>query len=824
MPNIEKNLEIIEFRNSKVYKWQVDIILEIEKEALIHSCYQPILKEFYVMNKYGARLSGNKTSIIIKDNNIIGLRLFGHQLKKFPETICMLTELKYLDFIKNYVEKIPEEIGNLTKLEVIDLSGNFLASIPESFGKLVNLKTLDLSGNYIEYIPKTLGNLKNLQRLFISANNLKKIPDEVKHLEELKRLYVAFNDLSQLPADLFNLKNLEAIYLLGNSINDPLEKIENFKLITENGNLKYINALLLQKLDENIIKFRDARIYKWQADILISIEEKLVDSHLEDHEKRFQRVNHLTYVKCGFKVENHNVIGLSLSKHNLTQFPLEICQLVHLKTLGLYYNSFGEIPSEITQLTELESLDLPENEIDIIPDFIEELHNLKSLHLSHNKITNLPESIGNLKKLKDIGLYGNKISSLPDSMKFLINLEMLDLSWNNFTSVPLQIANIETLRELKLDDTPLKNQKALPEQCGLLKLERHFGVRYINPNPVRKIEDFKEILIKDEAEGSPMDDDIVVVGQYSAKEMYRWHKDIILYLENELKQLNKDTDDFGITQWMDEGWIKSARNRFEVKNLKINGLRFYYMKYPKKSLEKCIKKIDSLEALVLSQVDLSSFPDFIKQLKDLKILNLSSNQITLVPDYIGDFSKLEELDLSRNLIQILPESIGKLKSLTSLKISSNKLKSIPDQIGEIISMKTLEIEDNFIKNLPNSLGNLINLERFNFEGNEIVSLPKSLKKVKGIQFDIQHYFKKRTLQRDLTLSKSELREFLGRLASKGGCGGGDFIYAREVLDEMDVSKEQQEILLDLCKEYGGFCDCEILMNAAPYLLEEETPW
>ena len=27
---IKKNMEIIEFRNSKVYKWQADIILEIE--------------------------------------------------------------------------------------------------------------------------------------------------------------------------------------------------------------------------------------------------------------------------------------------------------------------------------------------------------------------------------------------------------------------------------------------------------------------------------------------------------------------------------------------------------------------------------------------------------------------------------------------------------------------------------------------------------------------------------------------------------------------------------------------------------------------------
>ena len=51
-----------------------------------------------------------------------------------------------------------------------------------------------------------------------------------------------------------------------------------------------------------------------------------------------------------------------------------------------------------------------------------------------------------------------------------------------------------------------------------------------------------------------------------------------------------------------------------------------------------------------------------------------------------------------------------------------------------------------------------------------------------------------------------------------------FTYAKKILSLMKIDKAEQERFLELCKEYGGYCDCEILMNAAPKLLGEETPW
>jgi len=70
---------------------------------------------------------------------------------------------------------------------------------------------------------------------------------------------------------------------------------------------------------------------------------------------------------------------------------------------------------------------------------------------------------------------------------------------------------------------------------------------------------------------------------------------------------------------------------------------------------------------------------------------------------------------------------------------------------------------------------------------------------------------------DMPLTQLQLRFFLDALGIKcqfGGnkwkCGGPEFPYAREILTAMRIPR--------------GHCDCEILMNAAFYLLGEEPPY
>lgn len=80
----------------------------------------------------------------------------------------------------------------------------------------------------------------------------------------------------------------------------------------------------------------------------------------------------------------------------------------------------------------------------------------------------------------------------------------------------------------------------------------------------------------------------------------------------------------------------------------------------------------------------------------------------------------------------------------------------------------------------------------------------------------------------LIFTKMQIETFLNKLAGPEACqmdefgcrcGGKKFIYARQVLNSMQIPEKEQEEFLKLCRFFDGYCDCEILMNAAPQLLD-----
>jgi len=79
--------------------------------------------------------------------------------------------------------------------------------------------------------------------------------------------------------------------------------------------------------------------------------------------------------------------------------------------------------------------------------------------------------------------------------------------------------------------------------------------------------------------------------------------------------------------------------------------------------------------------------------------------------------------------------------------------------------------------------------------------------------------------------KSQIKEFLTRLRGWEGCnvkGKGEnmswkcdaksFTLSRKILIKMGISRAKQDAFLEECESYSAFCDCEILFNAAEYLL------
>jgi hypothetical protein len=73
------------------------------------------------------------------------------------------------------------------------------------------------------------------------------------------------------------------------------------------------------------------------------------------------------------------------------------------------------------------------------------------------------------------------------------------------------------------------------------------------------------------------------------------------------------------------------------------------------------------------------------------------------------------------------------------------------------------------------------------------------------------------------MKKRDLEKFFKRLDELlqiNGCNARDLTNAQIILNEMGVPKKEQEEFLEDCRRAGGFCDCEIFLNAEEYLREK----
>lgn len=88
-----------------------------------------------------------------------------------------------------------------------------------------------------------------------------------------------------------------------------------------------------------------------------------------------------------------------------------------------------------------------------------------------------------------------------------------------------------------------------------------------------------------------------------------------------------------------------------------------------------------------------------------------------------------------------------------------------------------------------------------------------------------HFEEISMLRSRIPLKFQQIVFFIERLSitldinKKGSNCDGTFSYSRFILDEMGVEKENLNGFLELCRNYGGNCDCEILFNAKDQLLK-----
>jgi GTPase SAR1 family protein len=171
---------------------------------------------------------------------------------------------------------------------------------------------------------------------------------------------------------------------------------------------------------------------------------------------------------------------LDLRWLDLTELPLSLAGLTHLRELQLGHNCLTAIPDWLTHLHHMEVLNVEDNWLTHLPGPFEKLcvlgatHNrvlaiassitgctkLQDVFLGHNHLKEVPDSIAQLDRLEVLNLAGNDLTQLPDAMGRLGRLVGLNLVGNRLTDLPDSLGRTKRLSSLTLDGNPFTGELA----------------------------------------------------------------------------------------------------------------------------------------------------------------------------------------------------------------------------------------------------------------------------------------------------------------------------------------------------------------------------
>ena len=155
-----------------------------------------------------------------------------------------------------------------------------------------------------------------------------------------------------------------------------------------------------------------------------------------------------------------NLATLIVSGHSLASLP-EIVGDLPLKSMDVSRNKLIALPKDMPHRT-LENLDASDNDICDIKESLKECTNLVSLAVDANpRLSDLALPFTNLKRLVKLSASHCAIADLDDNLGALAKLETLTLSDNPLTALPPALANCKKLKDLKVDNTQIKDNKVL---------------------------------------------------------------------------------------------------------------------------------------------------------------------------------------------------------------------------------------------------------------------------------------------------------------------------------------------------------------------------
>ncbi|WP_338768352.1 T9SS type B sorting domain-containing protein [Bernardetia sp. ABR2-2B] len=416
----------------------------------------------------------------------------------------------------------------------------------------------------------------------------------------------------------------------------------------------------------------------------------------------------------GVTVQNQRVVGLNLSRRNLTDsLPNSLGNLSELRSLNIssnnltgslemltmltkltvfsmaatnYKSSYGNVPSMFGQMRQLTYLNMAQNGFtapisDTTGFFL--LTNLQELYINSNSFTGtMQNQFGNFRNLKKLNISSCRFSgALPTTLRRLTALEEFYLASNAFDSDLGQVISVmPNLRILSAASNRLGRNRELPRSLYNLSKLTYLDISnneyklYISTQ-ISKLKNLQTLLLQNNK----------LIGE----------------LPPSIADLSKLVN------------CNLSNNSLEGKI----PIRLYYL--------------STLKILILARNKFEdTLPTGLNIPNSLTYLDLSHNLFNtgLISGQIGEvysfdfFPNLNYLDVSFNDLEDFDEiEFYKLRNLRTIKLNNNKLKgNIPTKIASIVSLISFDISANkFEGTLPSQIGNMSSIQTFRASTNSL---------------------------------------------------------------------------------------------------------
>ncbi|MBI2792486.1 MAG: hypothetical protein HYX61_11055 [Gammaproteobacteria bacterium] len=174
-----------------------------------------------------------------------------------------LNQNEYMLLCSNsHLTRFPSKVLNVPHLQkywgtisILDLEDNMIKRLPDSICKLFNLRQLWVSNNQLQALPQTLAAMPNLKQLKARQNFILSLANiQFDKMESLESLILSDNQLLDIPVELAKSK-LKTLHIAGNCLTVlPDALSEKVLLMSESGELHFVSKEKILASQKTLVK------------------------------------------------------------------------------------------------------------------------------------------------------------------------------------------------------------------------------------------------------------------------------------------------------------------------------------------------------------------------------------------------------------------------------------------------------------------------------------------------------------------------------------------------------------------------------------------